>query len=146
MSPLTFPVAPSGLVVPVLVSLCGPDLAGLIAAGQPPPAPLLVRGLIDTGCDLTGISAILANRLGLKQLRQAKTHAAGGQMAVNVFEMSLSITDPAAVGAPMFVHPYLTVTELPYPPAGLDVLIGLDVILEGRLLIDGATRSFTLEF
>lgn len=67
-------------------------------------------------------------------------------MAVNVYEMSLSITDPATAGAPMSVHPYLTVTELPYPPAGLDVLIGLDVVLDCRLLIDGPTRTFTLEF
>lgn len=79
MNQLTFPVAPGGLEIPVLASLSRPDLASLVAAGQPPSASLLVRGLIDTGCDLTGISATLARRLGLKQLRQTKTYAAGGR-------------------------------------------------------------------
>jgi hypothetical protein len=40
----------------------------------------------------------------------------------------------------------LIVMEMPSPIPGVDVLIGLDVLLDCKLLLDGPARSFTLEF
>jgi hypothetical protein len=36
--------------------------------------------------------------------------------------------------------------EPPKPMTSLDVIIGLDVLLTTRLLLDGPRREFTLEF
>ena len=98
MSRLTFAAAPDGLVVPVLIGLNSPDQASLIAAGQPPLPPILARGLIDTGCDATGVASDLLKRLGLQRVAYTTTQADGGQMTVDLYEVSLSITDPATAG------------------------------------------------
>lgn len=148
MSRLSFPVTSDGLAVPVLVGLDAPAIAALVAAGLPPPAPILVRGLIDTGCYPTALSTSLLRRLNLQSLGQKFTQTAGGQVLVDLYEVSLGITDPAVSGTPMFLQPQLEVMEVAHPlSGGIEVLVGLDVILECRLLlIDVPTRTFTLEF
>jgi len=40
----------------------------------------------------------------------------------------------------------LMVTELAHPIPGVDVLIGMDVLLACRLIVDGPARQFALEF
>ena len=53
--------------------------------------------------------------------------------------------DPARPGAPMLTHPGVRVSELAVSLPDADVLIGLNVLLDGRLLLDGPARQFTLE-
>jgi hypothetical protein len=146
VSRLTFPVVPEGLAVPVWIGLPGRATAQLVAAGQPVPAPVQARGLIDTGSDRTCVASALVHRFGLPPAMQTSTTAVSGQIPVNLYEVSLSITDPATAGAPMLVEPDLLVMELPVALKNVDVLVGLDVVLECRLLIDGPARSFTIDF
>jgi hypothetical protein len=146
VSQLTFPVVKDGLTVPVLIGLDGPSTAHLVAAGQLVPGPALVRGLIDTGTDVTCIVPALRSRLGLALAGTSNTQTVGGQLTVNLYRASLSITDTAVAGAPMMTHPNLLVMETTAQISGFDVLIGLDVILECRLTIDGPARTFTLDF
>jgi hypothetical protein len=60
--------------------------------------------------------------------------------------VSVSITDFGTPGAPLFVQPTLLVMELPLALANVDVLIGMDILLGCRMLLDGPARQFTLDF
>jgi len=53
MARLTFPVSRDGLIVPVWIGLSGQETTTLLAAGHAVPPPLKVRGLLDTGSDVT---------------------------------------------------------------------------------------------
>jgi len=59
--------------------------------------------------------------------------------------VSLSIVGPTGMG-PSLVQPSLEVVELTTPIPNIDVLLGMDVLLQCRLLIDGPARQFTLMF
>ena len=69
-----------------------------------------------------------------------------GPVAVNLHEVSLSITDPGLSGAPMLTCADLLASELATALPDVDVLVGLDVLLGCRLTLDGPARTFTLEF
>jgi hypothetical protein len=62
-----------------------------------------------------------------------------------LYRVSLSVFDPANPLVPWFVVPDLEVMELP-SSVRYDVLIGMDVLLECRLLLDGPARTFTLDY
>ena len=136
-------LSPEGLVVDVLVGLDGDSLADLLAAGQPLPPPLQARAIVDTGCDVTAISAVVVQVLGLKVAKSATTQTAGGSVRVDAFEVSLTL--PIAGGS-LLVHNQLIVTELAVVIPNIDVLIGLDVLKEGLLVLDGPGKQFTLAF
>jgi hypothetical protein len=146
MPSLTFPVTPEGLAVPVWVGLAGKTTATLQAAGQAIPAPLPARGLLDTGSTLTAIAPWVFQRLSIPLAATASTQTAAGAVAVNLHEVSLSITDPGQPGAPMLTCSDLLVSELATILPDVDVLVGLDVLLMCRLTLDGPARRFTLEF
>jgi hypothetical protein len=145
MPQLTFPVSKAGLIVPVWIGLDGKTTSALLAAGQPIPAPVQARGLVDTGSDLTAVAPWILGQLAVPVAASASTHTAAGQVSVNLYEVSVSITDPAQTGAPMLTHPGVRVSELAVSLPDADVLIGLNVLFEGRLLLDGPARQFTLE-
>jgi hypothetical protein len=46
----------------------------------------------------------------------------------------------------MLTRDNLLVMEMPSPIPGVEVLIGLDILLDCKLLLDGPARQFTLEF
>jgi len=143
---MTFAVRPEGLTVAVLIGLNNQDAAALAAAGSPIPPPVWGTGLLDTGCDITSVAPTLLRRLPLARTGGSSSQTVGGQVSVELFEVSLSIPPPGGAAGPLLVRPHLVVMELPHPIAGIDVLIGLDVLLTCRLLLDGPGRQFTLDF
>jgi hypothetical protein len=114
--------------------------------GQPIPRPVLARGEIDTGAHPTAIDPWIVQRLGLRPAFSGTSQTAGGPLLVRLFNVSLSITDPQVAGAPMLLIPLLRVSELTASLPDTDVLIGLDVLLQVRFLLDGPARTLTLEF
>ena|SRR5438105_4899294 len=147
MPHLTFPIGPLGPTVSVQVGLASNALAALQASGRAIPTPLLAQGLIDTGTDLTAIVPSVLQRLAGASILPgvtAQTHTASGVVAVNLFEISLSIFTETSTA--MLTRAQLTVTELASPLAGIDVLIGMDVLSECLLVMDGPARRFTLAF
>jgi hypothetical protein len=120
-------------------------MARLIAAGQPVPAPIRLRGLIDTGCDVTSVPPHVAQRLGLTVHSQRSTQTPAGPLSVNLYEASLSIPRVGQLQAPLLVLDQIVILELPHPPtATIDVLVGLDVVLQLLLVVDGPRGHFTL--
>jgi hypothetical protein len=146
MPQLTFQVTAAGLAAPVWIGLDGKTSTALIAAGQAIAPPVQARGLLDTGSDVTAVAPWVLQRLALRPSAKTVTHTASGPTMVNVYEISLGITDPNQSGGPWMTLTNLLVTELAAPLADADVLVGLDVLLQCRLLLDGPTRVFSLDF
>jgi hypothetical protein len=146
MPRLTFRIGVDGLHLDVIV---GPDrnaMLRMVAVGQPIPKPSRARGEIDTGTNVTCVSLPILQGLGAPVKQQGKTLGISGPLTSNLYEVSVSLTDFATPGAPLFVQPRLLVMELPVALPKVDVLIGMDVLLGCRLLVDGPARQFTLDF
>jgi hypothetical protein len=147
MDQLAFPVTPAGLAAPVWIGLDGQTTAALRAAGLPIPAPIQARGLIDTGSDVTVVASWILQQLAVPLASTTSTHTAAGPIPVKLFAVSLGITDPARpAGSPWLTQSGLLAMEMPSPIPGVDVLIGLDILLDCKMLLDGPARQFTLEF
>ena len=130
----------------MLIGLDGQATIALRSAGQPVPPPVLARGLLDTGTSITSIAATVLQQLGLASSAAGTTQTASGAVGVNLFTVSLSITDPAQPGSPWLTQADLLVMELVTILPDADVLIGLDVLLEFKLALDGPGRRFTLVY
>jgi hypothetical protein len=146
MAQLTFPIPSGELKLTVIVGHNRKALAAVLAAGQPPPSPIWTTGVVDTGTNVTSVTPLVLQQLGLFSTGQATSHTVSGQTAANLFEVSLSIPPPGNVAGPMLTRRDLTVMEMPSPIPGVEVLIGLDILLDCKLLLDGPAREFTLEF
>jgi hypothetical protein len=94
MPQLTFPVTRAGLAVPVWLGLTNPAMRSAVAAGQPIPTPVGAAGLLDTACDLTAVAPWILRQLAVPLSKTATTHTACGQVPVNLYRVSLGITDP----------------------------------------------------
>lgn len=144
MPQLHFPVGRAGLTVPVWVGLSGREIVMLLAAGQYVPPPQPARGLLDTGTDVTAFAGGILQALGVAPTTTATTTTASGQVRVRLFEVSLSITDPTHSPPAWLTVPHLLVMELPGNLPDVEVLIGLDVLLQYRMSLDGPGRHFSL--
>jgi hypothetical protein len=146
MARLIFPITPDGLCVDVVVGLDGKTTVALHVAGRPIPKPSRGRGVIDTGSNVTCVNLPILQGLGIPVKHRSTTQGIAGPVAVNLYEVSLSLTDFGIPGAPLLVEPTLLVMELPAALPNVDVLIGLDVLLGCRMTLDGPARQFTLDF
>ncbi len=146
MARATHAVTPDELAVPVLVGLDGSTAVARQATGQPIPAPIRARGLLDTCSNVTAVAASVLQQLAISPANTAKTTTAAGPVSVRLCRVSLSILGPPPAGGFVHTEPALLVSELPAVLPDADVLIGLDVLLTGKLLLDGPPRLFTLDF
>lgn len=77
---------------------------------------------------------------------QTYTHTAAGSVPVRLFRVSLSIPPAGNLAGPMLTRDDLLVMELIHPSPDVEVFIGLDILLDCRLLLDGPGGYFTLDF
>jgi hypothetical protein len=145
MPSLTFPIGPNGLLVPVVVAQDQKAIADALTRGLPVSAPIQVVGELDTGCNATAITQNVVRQLNLAATGGSSTTTAAGLAPVNLYEVSLSIVSSAGPAGPIFTIPHLDVPELPFT-LPIDVLIGLDVILQCDLHIYGRQGIFTIDF
>jgi hypothetical protein len=146
MPQLIIPIGKDGLFVDVLIGVDGATTAALFASGQPIPSPVRGRAAIDTGSDVTVVSRAILQQLGVPVQHQTTTQTVAGIVSVNLFNVSVGITDFGNPAAPELVEPTVLVMELPHAIPGIEVLIGLDVLLTCRFLLDGPGRHFMLDF
>jgi hypothetical protein len=146
MPQLTFPLQGDELKVAVVVGLYRQALVDQLAAGLPSPPPLWTTGVIDTGSTVTCISADIIRRLGLPPAGQNTTQTASGSVSVRLFRVSLSIPPTGNLPDAMLTREDLIIMELADPIPDVEVLVGLDILLDCRLLLDGPGRQFTLDF
>lgn len=145
MPQLTFPISARELIVDVRVNVCAAEMTQLFAQRRAAPSPVVTRGEIDTGATTTGISTAVVQRLGLTPHGRSSTTGVGGRVAVRLYSIALTVFDASNSLIPWFVVPDLEVMELP-PSVSRDVLIGMDVLLLCRLLLDGPNGQFTLDY
>lgn len=146
MPKLTFPIQQKELRLSAMISLNHPAMLGLITAGQPLPVPISTIALLDTGSNITAVTTDVLQKLGISPIVQTSTHTARGSVPVQLFEVSLSIPPAGNLPGPMLTRSDLTVMELVDPPLDVEVLIGMDILLDCRLLLDGPGGQFTLDF
>jgi hypothetical protein len=60
--------------------------------------------------------------------------------------VSLTLYDPTAPAGSSLVRPRWTVTDLPQDLPMVDVLIGMDLLNQIQLFVDGLAQRFTLTF
>jgi hypothetical protein len=144
MAQLTFPISTDGLALTALIGLARPAMQSLTAAGMTIPRPITARAIIDTGSGVSCVSAAIISILGIPPTSQSSTYTASGQVPVRLFDVSFSV--PSADPAVILVIPDLTIMELPVTIPRFDAVIGLDVLLQTRLIIDGPAYSFTIDF
>ena len=140
----TYPVGIDGLTLGGMIGLDGADTAALVAAGKPVPAPILARALIDTGSDVTCVTITLLRRLGLRRKHRLVTRTASGPLRVGLYDVSFSIPSSPPGPGPLLVLSQLRVMELVQPLQNIDVLIGLDVLMQTVLHLDGPSRQFSI--
>jgi hypothetical protein len=145
MPQLTFPITKLGLCVDVKVNHDATTLQGLQAAGQSLPNSIQAKALIDTGADVSAVAPAILRQLAIPVHSHRTTVGIGGSVPVRLFNAAFFIFDARQHHLPWFIQPDLLVMEL---PTGLpvDVLIGLDVLLTCKLVVDGPAGQFTLEF
>jgi hypothetical protein len=146
MPQLHFPIPADGLIVSAVIGLNQADTLALLHAGQPIPRPVVVPAVIDTGCSVTAIAPHAFTRLGLAPLIAGSSQTAAGRVAVNLYLVSLSIIDPNGAPGVALTLPDLLVSELTTALVDVDMLIGMDVLLTCKLLLDGPARRFALEY
>jgi hypothetical protein len=132
------------MIVSAVVGLGHADGTARIQTGQAIPAPVHVRALLDTGSSTTAVAPFVFAQLGLTSLITGSSQTASGSVAVNLHYVSLSIFD--ATRSAMLTVRDLLVSELTSAIPDTDMLIGMDVLLGCRLLLDGPARRFALEF
>ena len=118
MPHITFPIDPAGLLLNVMVGLDGGRTASLVAAGQAVPRPLLLRGEIDNGSNITCVAARVLQQFGLPRRYSTTTTTPAGTFHANVFEVSFSITPQGTLTVPLLVLEHLEVVEWLHPQRG----------------------------
>jgi hypothetical protein len=143
MAQLRLPITQSGPSLTVVITLPAPTLAAKQLAGQVLPASLHLRGIIDTGTDITAVAASFLQTMGLAPLTSSNTHTASGSVRVRLFEISLLIpaSDPTVV---LVVRPQLRVMELITVLPDVDLILGRDVLDECLFIYDGPGQHFLL--
>ena len=131
--------------LPVLIGPTSQEVLARLAAGRPL-SSAWGTGYLDTGTSVTCVATSLLQQLGLQSAGQANSQTAAGQIKVRLYEISLTIPPPGFCAGPMLTRESLLVMELADPIPGVDVLIGLDILLDCKFLLDGPARQFTLDF
>ncbi len=137
----SFPLDKDGMIVQAMFGLNGPDTAALVQAGQPVPRPVQVRALIDSGADATTVAPHVPQRLGLTPFISGTSQTASGSVPIDLYRMSLTISDP--ITGPILVYSDLVVAELT-TALPVDALIGLNVLRDCLLILDGPGKQFIL--
>jgi hypothetical protein len=139
-----FPMPGKELLVEVVVGLNTAQVQVMQAAGQPIPPFIRINALIDTGTDVTAVTPAALAPLSLTPSGAVQTITAGGKVVVNYYEVSLTILRAGSTFAPAWAHGMWTITEFLHSAPGLDVLVGMDLVSEGLLIVDGPNQHFTL--
>jgi hypothetical protein len=142
---LTFPIPAVELTLTVVLGPSRPVMQAHVASGQPVPV-VRAAAVLDTGTNVTCVARAVLRRLRLTPVRRNRSQTASRKMAVRLFRVSITVPPAGNLPGASLTLPDLEVMELPQPLPGVEVLIGMDILLHCKLLLDGPGRQFTLEF
>lgn len=145
MPQLTFPITAVELCVDVLVNRNCAALRSLHTSGLPLPTAIQAKGLIDTGTNVSAIAPTILQQLTIPVHSRTTTQSIGSTIPVRLFKVMLFILDAGQPHLPWLVQPDLLVMELP-TALSVEALVGMDVLSNCKMLLDGPARRFTLDF
>lgn len=137
-----------GPLLTAVIGVSEPRSAALVAANQPVPAFVPVRGLVDTGASLTCVDPIILTGLGLTPSGSTLCHTpttGAAPAPKDLYDVSLRIY--AELNEPSLYFPTLAVMESDlFAAQGIHALIGRDVLAGCFLNYNGSLRQYTLGF
>jgi hypothetical protein len=145
MSRLTHQFTIDDIRFPAFVGPDGDAITAAINAGHRIPPAVTVTAVLDTGTNITAISPAVEAGLGLHPIGHGSTRTASGPAPVPFYYASIGVPPVFGVTAPVVIALKLKVCVLDLE-TGIDVLFGLDLLLNCRLFLDGPARTFTLDF
>jgi len=145
MPVLSLQISPGGPVIDILVGVSRARQQALQQAAQPIPAPVMIRGLVDTGASCTCIDPSIVTALGISPSGTATLHtpSTGTQThQANQYDVSLVLVHPQisyTIHAVPVVESHLAIQ-------GIQGLIGRDVLSNCLFIYDGRSGIFTWAF
>ncbi len=106
------------------------------------PEPLVVVGLVDTGCTGMMVSPSVRQRLGIQLVNVLSYMSSSGVAEAEFFPIGCSIL--SSDDKEIVKRPNVEVGVLGWEPSAYSVLIGWDILQHARLNYDGPQRRFTL--
>ena len=105
-----------------------------------------MRGIIDTGADVTYVDASVIEQLQPPELpATAKVQTTtSGLVKCRGYVVAIGLVLDS--GKPLFPFDAIAVYVVPNPAKECDVLIGRDILSRGVLTYDGPAGTFTLSF
>jgi hypothetical protein len=141
-------IGAAGPIIDARVWLSAARRQALAAAGQPLPAAVPIRALVDTGASCTCIDPVVLKALGLAPTGVAAVHtpstSGGAPHMANQYDVSLVLVNPKLT----YTFHVLAVMESDLQSQGtnIDALLGRDALSACLLVYDGQTGIFTLAF
>jgi Aspartyl protease len=120
----------------------------LAAAGQPIPAFVTIRALLDTGASVTCVDPTVIATLGLSVtgMTQMITPSTGATPH-NAPQYDASLAIPAAANQPPLIFPTVAIVASELLQAqGFHALIGRNILSQCLFLYNGAMGLFTLAY
>jgi hypothetical protein len=143
----TTTISSDGPVIEIGIGQSAARIAALRAASQPVSAPVITRGLIDTGASCTCIDPEIVARLGLVPTGVCQMFSASSDTTPDLcmqYDVALAIfVDSQQVHSASFTIP---VVERPLKGHGFQALIERDVLAHGVLIYHGKAGSLSLSF
>lgn len=123
----------SRLIVPVMIY---PPLTGSHFTG------IEGKALIDTGSTTTGITALVAQKLGLRSIGKRPVSTVGGEKQIDRYIFRIGIAGrQAADDAPTFPYIFEEVVGFDLLNSfSFDVLLGMDLLRQCELLVSPGNR------
>jgi predicted aspartyl protease len=137
---LAFTVHHNGIAREIIID-CGVSLPfdPNVNKGQKEPEIKNTKALWDTGATGSAITQKAANELGLKPIRKALVHTAGGPISQNVYLVNIYLPNKVLIN-------YVTVTECAAVEGKFDLLIGMDIITLGDFSITNVDSKTIVSF
>jgi predicted aspartyl protease len=144
---LTLPLEPDGAVINIGFVVSGPRQDAMRKAGVPIPAPVVVRGLVDTGASGTCVDCTVIKKLQLVPSGTISIHTPStgpNPKTCNQFDVGVGIVmDNNQIHLSGLVIP---VIESDLSALNIQALLGRDLLEQGILIYDGRRRLLTLAF
>jgi hypothetical protein len=133
-------IDPVGPTLDVGIAIPG----SLQTPGKAPANIQWFKALVDTGCSHTSIHTSVANSCGLKVMGKTGVTTPSGNVACNVFHGDLFVRSMISWNSPFeWKFNDLGFVEMLHKNPAFDILLGMDLLNQGVLTLNGGLKQAT---